>query len=799
MPNLSPGRDVLFLFAALRRAEEAHVVNLFILDRRHRAHHRQQVGILLLVFVDALGFHPDFSEPARPGRVEGSLAEEEAATGGRGQTLAQRQRSRRRSRPSHGTPDEGPGDLPEGQPALGVLQGERLEHRVRLRNALAAHRRQVGVGISPRQQEYPRLLDVHGVLVGQRPGKRHRHAAVDALARDRYPNGLEVRNLEGHDLVDLLGDPGPNGKVYVTRVAALHVTLLGRHRQQRLPGQRLGVDPERDLHAPGVGQHDLLVDRLVESLPAEIDGRGVQFVLDEVSVGGELHVVRGTAFHLADGDGTNLGVRLGKVRYLHAFLLARLEVAADGEHVENLLGICVSKRGGNLGPPRLYPLPLVQPILHHLIHHRRFVFVHLAVVVVGFKHPLEPGGNGTGVSHGDVLALRGVVEHRAKVDERVAHVEVGKRNLRAEVDGIDVRVIVVAHEQLVANLVGLAVAAVVRVEGDPDRRRLVGFQFPVRFGLYVKRGVHLYSEPQGNRRDVAHGDGLFLDLVGEIRIVRKLEREGVLGEVHQRDGDGGGGVNRHHLLRLPVRPSGVFTHQSLPDVALELGKAREREHHRGLGPHGDLLRGHREGDAELAVGWERFLLLLLDADLLQVALTRILLRRLFLDRLLDLLLGGDVAPHQLLQLTRVVGHHDFPAERSILELRAKVDGAGSVEVGARGQAPDPLGAERDHERRALDDHDVELILVNHELVHVNSHRERVLLAGLQGFLPGVHEKGAIRVLHKGSDIRGDQRLVRHVNHPRLVPQHGRLAPFDLGNPDGVGVVRFLREPQRGSP
>ena len=608
-----------------------------------------------------------------------------------------------------------------------------------------------------------------------------------------------MRNLQGDALVDLLRDAGPDGKVYVARVVAANLALLGRHRQQRLSRQRLGVDPERNLNAAGVGQHDLFVDRLVERLPAKVDGRGVQFVLDEVRIRRQFDVVCGSTLDFAHGHRANLRVRLGKVRDLHAFLFARLEVAADGEDVEDLLGIRIFERrvGIALGPASFYPLRLVESLVHHLLDHRRLILVDVRVVV-RLEHPLEPRGDRSCVSHRDVLTLCGVVEDAAKVDERVAEVEVGERKLRAEVDGIDVRIIVVAHQQFVANLVRLAVAAVIGVERDPDSRRLVRLELPIRLGLDVKRWVHLDRESQGDLGDVAHGDRLLLDLVLKVWVVRKLECEGVFGEVHQRDGNRRGRVNCHHLLCLPVRTRGVFTHQSLNHVTLVLGYTRESEHHRGFGRHGDLLRRHRERDAQLAVGGQRLLLLFLDADLLQVALLRILLRCPLLDRLLDFLFGGDVVPHQLLQLARVVRDHNLAVERSVLELRAKVDGVWSVEVGTRGQAPDALGCERNHERRALDDHHVEFIPVHHELVHVHRHRESVLLTGLKGLLPGVHEKCAVGVLHKGSNIRGNQRLVRDVNHLGLVSQHGHLAPLELGDPDGVRIVRFLREPERGS-
>ena len=446
VPNLSPRGDVLFLLAALlARAEQAHVVNLLVLDGGHGTHHRNQVGFFLVILLVRLGFHPDLSEPARPGRVEGSLAEEAAATGGRGLPLAERQLSPRAGL-LQGSSDDRAGNLTQGE-TLGVLGDESLEHRVGLGHAVAAHRRQVRVGIPASQQQYPRLLDVHRVLIGHRPGQRHRHAAVDALAGDGYPDRFEVRNLQGDALVDLVRDAGPDGEVYVARVVAANLALLGRHRQQRLSRKRLGVDPERNLNAAGVGQHDLFVDRLVERLPAKVDGRGVQFVLDEVRIRRQFDVVRGSTLDFAHGHRANLRVRLGKVRDLHAFLFARLEVAADGEDVEDLLGIRIFERrvGIALGPASFYPLRLVESLVHHLLDHRRLILVDVRVVV-RLEHPLEPRGDRSCVSHRDVLTLCGVVEDAAKVDERVAEVEVGERKLRAEVDGIDVRIIVVAHQ-----------------------------------------------------------------------------------------------------------------------------------------------------------------------------------------------------------------------------------------------------------------------------------------------------------------------------------------------------------------
>ena len=69
-----------------------------------------------------------------------------------------------------------------------------------------------------------------------------------------------------------------------------------------------------------------------------------------------------------------------------------------------------------------------------------------------------------------------------------------------------------------------------------------------------------------------------------------------------------------------------------------------------------------------------------------------------------LLFRGDVCPHELLQLSRVVRHDDLAGEGAVLELRTKLHGVGDVHVVASDERPDALRLEGNGDGLALDHH-----------------------------------------------------------------------------------------------
>ena len=236
---------------------------------------------------------------------------------------------------------------------------------------------------------------------------------VDAVDLDTDLLGLKVSHTKPEVLFNPIRDACVDFQLEHLLLVMLQEARHWECFHNAIPAERAEVNVVLEWHSSGVLHNQVRLKDLVVGLRTQINDLWVDRVPDDARVRSDGYLVDWAPSDLAHRDGRGPGALLGKEGELNVALLPRRNDPAGGENVKALVA-------HGLGP-----------------------------LVIQAKPPLVGGVHLADIRDLHVLTGKGIVEDAPKVNSANVEAQVGVVDLSAQAQHVLVRIVWVAHNDLV--------------------------------------------------------------------------------------------------------------------------------------------------------------------------------------------------------------------------------------------------------------------------------------------------------------------------------------------------------------